>query len=192
MKKACVAVLWQMPNYSKVCVSLLWQFWLSQQDGGHSSELKNLSFFVFKKMSNGSVPVLWQMPNYWKVCVSLLWQSWLSQVDIPVSWKTTVSLYLKKCQMLLCQCCGKCHITLVSKSLCAGIVTTLTLYTTTFLWAQNLGIPSAGISAAVTGEKCVYGGSTEFNNVHFRVGGEREKGGQTEKGEGHLERGGNR
>jgi hypothetical protein len=32
-------------------------------------------------------------------------------MDIPVSWKTIVSLYLKKCQMLLCQCCDKCQIT---------------------------------------------------------------------------------
>ncbi len=34
---------------------------------------------------------------------------------------------------------------------------------------------------------CVWGGSTEFNNLHFIGGGEREGGGQTEKGEGGSE-----
>jgi hypothetical protein len=45
------------------------------------------------------------------------------------------------------------------------------------------------VSAPVTGEKCVYGGSTEFNNVHFRVEERGREGVRQRKGK-DIQRGG--
>ncbi len=147
-------------------------------------------------MTNSSVPVLWQMPYY--VSIKKLVRrycdnagSLYNMLDIPLSWKTIVSLYLKidwcfcasvvtnakllrfqkACAPVLWQRWLSTTMTKASvpvlwqmpnyygfQKACAPVLWQSWLSWCTFLWAQNLGIPSAGISAAVTGEKCVYGG----------------------------------
>ncbi len=57
--------------------------------------------------------------DFQNACALVLWQRWLPiQHDgHSCELKDLVSLYLKKWQMLLCHCCDKCKIILVSKKL---------------------------------------------------------------------------